>query len=172
MIDVRKATEKIAELGMLPFFPTEQNARTGVIGIVCSMADDNHQVDWIIRRCLQLWSKWEGPSELRAVFCSKFKPKDGIDVFSQLPQFLDGIPSEAEATLQGPAGYLGGQSSRLLAGETMHPNFPTDSMSLLADVIRQHPKQAPVPTESDIAAIKAEQDRNRKEWNGSEAGER
>jgi hypothetical protein len=94
---VAKATAKIGELGLLNFFPADKHARAALVGLICEdLARSNDQIDWLVRWCLNLWSKWEGPKELRAVFCSKFKPADGIECYSDLPQFLDGIPSEKE----------------------------------------------------------------------------
>jgi hypothetical protein len=162
MIDVRKAAEKIAQLGMLSFFPTEQHARAGVVALVCEMASDSAQVDWLVRRCLQLWSKWEGPGELRAVFCSKFRPRDGVEVCSLLPQFADGIPSERESI----APLLVNSEIPvipLLAGETVPNDFPMDVFQLLREAAlrRGQVHKTTVPTAADIAAIKATQKRNR-----------
>jgi hypothetical protein len=160
MIDVRKAAEKIAQLGMLPFFPTEQNARVGIVALVCEMADGNSQVDWLVRRCLQLWSRWEGPGELRAVFCSKFRPRDGVEAYSLLPQFEEGIPSEREQAPQ-----LEPATTRQIEGTVTHEDFPQDVFQLLREAAdrRRQAAKSPIPTAAEIAAIKAEQNRNRRE---------
>ena len=99
MMTIREIAPLVARLGALPYFPpvTDDNARLAVAEIFASMAKDEAQVRWTVSRCLQLWDKWEGPHELRAVLCSKFKPADGVEAGSSLPQFADGIPSESEA---------------------------------------------------------------------------
>lgn len=94
MIDTKRATEDIARLAMLKYFPADQSARAEIVILACSMAADNDQVAWLVQRCLQLWNEWEGPRELRAVFCSRYRPADGTEAYSQLRRFEDGIPSE------------------------------------------------------------------------------
>lgn len=162
MIDVRKAAEKIAQLGMLSFFPTEQNARAGVVTLVCEMAETNDQVNWLVRRCLQLWSKWEGPAELRAVFCSKFRPRDGFERYSKLPEFVEGIPTERES-LQPQRAIAGSPAPLLLSDDTVRDNFPTDVFGLLAQAARTKARvtMAPLPIQSDIDAIRRQQGRSR-----------
>ena len=41
-----------------------------------------------------LYNEWPGPQEVRAVFCSRFKPADSIEAYSSV--YMDGIPSESE----------------------------------------------------------------------------
>jgi hypothetical protein len=49
---------------------------------------------------------------MRAVFCSRYRPADGIEAYSQLLRFNDGIPSEKAAEpLQ-----LSGATMRQIAG--------------------------------------------------------
>ncbi len=139
MIDVKKASEKIAELGMLSFFPTEPFARAAVVALVCGMAEDNSQVDWLVRRCNNIWSKWEGPSELRSVFCSKFRPRDGVEAYSLLPQFADGIPSEEESLSHEERIRLEVQSYKRISGRSEPAtDFPTN-LSDLIDLVRYDP---------------------------------
>lgn len=92
MVTVAKVGVYIARLAMLKFFPTDPEARTSIVGMVCEMADNDEQVDWLTRRMLVLYNEWPGPKELRALFCSRHKPKDGIEAKSE--KFLEGVPSE------------------------------------------------------------------------------
>jgi hypothetical protein len=56
---------------------------------------NDEQLAWLIRRATALYNQWPGLSEIRAVYCSKFRPRDGIEVNSGV--YLDGIPSERAA---------------------------------------------------------------------------
>jgi hypothetical protein len=103
MIDVAKAGSSLAGLALLKFFPSDEWARTELVKLVCEMASTNEQIDWLVKRARNLWSQWEGPHELRALFCSKFKAADGIDAYSELARFADGIPSEKESLPALPA---------------------------------------------------------------------
>jgi hypothetical protein len=112
MIDTKQATADMARLSVLKFFPADQTARAENVLMACEMAQTNEQVAWLAKRCLQLWNEWEGPREMRAVFCSRHRPAEGIEAYSQLPRFSDGIPSERPVKpLQ-----LGGATMRQIAG--------------------------------------------------------
>lgn len=94
MIDTQQATRDMARLSVLKFFPADSTARAEIVLMACKMAHTNADIAWLANRCLELWNEWEGPREMRAVFCSKFLPADGIEAYSQLKRFEDGIPSE------------------------------------------------------------------------------
>jgi hypothetical protein len=92
-LDVRKVAEILGGLTLLDYFPSDPAARGALIELVCSMAQNEDQVQWLVRRMTSgLYNQWPGPREVRACFCSKFKPKDGIEVDSTV--YPDGIPSE------------------------------------------------------------------------------
>jgi hypothetical protein len=60
------------------------------------MATSDEQVIWLGHRLLQLYPKqWPGIVELRACFCKRFKPADGVEVKSAT-YFSEGFPTEAE----------------------------------------------------------------------------
>ena len=80
-------------LASLPYFPSEDIARAAIAKQVASMCRDLDQARWLMDRALQLWTKWEGPRELRALLCARHKPHDGIEV-NLSTVFPDGIPSE------------------------------------------------------------------------------
>ncbi len=90
-------------MALLKFFPADDFARAELVSMVCEMASTNEQIEWLVKRARNVWNQWEGPSELRALFCSKYKPADGVECYSALPQFADGIPSERESAPQLPA---------------------------------------------------------------------
>ena len=85
----------MAQLGLLRFFPTDVRERFALEEmIVRQLVDEDSQLDWLGKRMLQLYNDWPGPHELRAVYCSKFKPKEGpSNALSSV--FCEGIiPSE------------------------------------------------------------------------------
>ncbi len=147
----------VARLGALPFFPADAEARIAIAEIFASMASNLEQVRWTVNRCLQIWDKWEGPHELRSVLCSHYRPADGIEAYSRLPQFADGIPSEDEGRNQE---FLGAnEPKRLESGP---------ATEMLAEAVRSAPfapptaKPAPLPTEAEIEALKRTQDSRRR----------
>lgn len=85
-------TELIMELSVLKFFPSEAPARMALVRMAGEMAASEDQIRWLVKRCLVLYNEWPGPRELRALFCARFKPRDGIEVSSCV--FPEGIPPE------------------------------------------------------------------------------
>lgn len=171
-MNVREVTAQIARLGALPYFPADDDARIGIAEVFSDCASDIVQVAWTVRRCLQLWDKWEGPHELRAVFCTKYIAADGIDAFSRLSHFADGIPSELESRNQELL-YGAGEQKRLEPGaacllireaRTLEPaERPRDAVDDISDRMdrERSVKRTPAPDEDEIGRIKAEQDRRR-----------
>jgi hypothetical protein len=92
-MNFRNINDMVAELSVLKFFPSEAAARLAIVRMVGEMARSEDQIRWLIRRMTSgLYAEWPGPGELRACFCSRFPPKDGINAYSSV--YLDGIPSE------------------------------------------------------------------------------
>ena len=84
MVNVSKATATIGQLSILKFFPSDLEARVALVGIVCQFADDNEKIEWLVRRALVVFNEWPGPRELRALYCSRWKPADGAEAHSML----------------------------------------------------------------------------------------
>jgi hypothetical protein len=89
-MNFERVAELVAELTLLRFFPGDESARLAIVRMVGQMAENEDQVRWLVRRTLDLWNEWPGPLEFRAVFCSRFKPKDGKNAYSE--RFTDGLP--------------------------------------------------------------------------------
>jgi len=119
----REAVEQAtAEIFLMPFFPgSDIESRAMVMRYFFDICHTDEQVLWLGKRYVTLFSKWAGLRELRAVACSKFKPRDGIEVYSDT--YIDGIPSERpEAPLQ--LGPMNEESRKLLAGLMKSTEFP------------------------------------------------
>ena len=74
------------------------------------MCRDSDQVVWLVKRMLQLCARWPGAMEMRRVYCSKYRPLDGVELIGPSEAFPDGVPSErqveAPAQLALPAGRV------------------------------------------------------------------
>jgi hypothetical protein len=93
-ITEESASLAVRSLSALPNFPEDPVARAEIGNLILRMCTTAEEAQWLVRRTFDLWSQWEGPRELRAILCARFKPKDGIEVnYSRV--FADGIvPSE------------------------------------------------------------------------------
>lgn len=109
-LDKGRANELVAELSAMPRFPFEVRGRLAVVKLLLKMCEFEHQAHWLVDRMNDgsLFHEWPGTAEMRAVYCSKWKPKDGKFADSKI--YRSGIPSEMQkikpidykAYLEGP----------------------------------------------------------------------
>ena len=85
--------ELCAELTLLRFFPSDENARAALVLLIGRMCSTEDQVRWLVQRTLAICNEWPGPLVLRQILCSKVKPADGIET-GGTSAFPDGAPSE------------------------------------------------------------------------------
>ena len=93
MLDLEEVFNLLSELTLLKFFPPEPAARVALAKLVAQMATTHAQVEWLVARTVLLCNEWPGPRTLRQIFCSKFKPRDGIEA-GPTEMFPEGVPSE------------------------------------------------------------------------------
>lgn len=73
------AVMAVGEMSLLKFFPTDEFAKAALVGLLCRMATEPAQLQWLSRTLMDNYTEWPGPQEIRAVFCTRFKPADGIE---------------------------------------------------------------------------------------------
>jgi hypothetical protein len=88
------AAVAVEMLASLPFFPKEGGARLLIAEEIRSMCHDSEQALWLAQRMARLYSKWPSVRDMRAVYCSKYRPLDGFELIGSTEDFPDGIPSE------------------------------------------------------------------------------
>src|SRR5690242_19674631 len=138
MLNATVVSNAISRMSLLNFFPP-QTAWPALAILIDDMCATDEQVEWLARRVVTLYDSWPGPHELRAVLCSKFKPKDGIEADSEHPRYLeDGIPSE-RPQIAAPI------PKRLTAGEVSEDAECQAIVRHLAEV-KSIPKSAAVKT--------------------------
>ena len=99
-MDPKKVLDLLGGLTLLKFFPSESAARLELVNLVLRMAATYEQIEWLVTRTIAVCNEWPGPLVLRQIFCSKFKPRDGIEAGST-STFPDGLPPERP--IQAPA---------------------------------------------------------------------
>jgi hypothetical protein len=82
MVNVEQAVEQIAALVLLKFFPQDAAAQAALVKLICGMAHNNEQIAWLVERALALYNEWPGPMELRALFYTRWTPRDGVTAYS------------------------------------------------------------------------------------------
>jgi len=82
----------VEAMAAIPYFPRDGAAKAMVAAELVDMVETIEQGMWLARRYARLYEEWKGLGEMRAVYCSKFQPQDGLEAVSAL--YLEGIPSE------------------------------------------------------------------------------
>jgi hypothetical protein len=100
----RGLTTCIGRLSLMVYFPADGPSRAALAEELKRMVTYNEEAEWLAHRANQVFSNWPGVRELRALFCKRFRPKDGVEVDSKI--FPEGFPSEAELGPVPVAGLL------------------------------------------------------------------
>lgn len=95
MMDFRRVAEHLSGFLLMPYFPQDPGAGLELAKEIARYAETEDQVEWLVLRCRRLYKAWPGDAEVRACFCSRFKPADGITAYSAV--FLEGFPTEKPA---------------------------------------------------------------------------
>lgn len=90
MITETQAKVAVKRLSVLPFFPAEEFARAELARLFLRMVSETHQLEWLITMLVDRCAQYSGPKEIRGVFCTRFKPKDGIEEYSTISGFTPG----------------------------------------------------------------------------------
>lgn len=148
-MNIKRVTEMLCGLRILPFFPGDENAMLALVRMVGEMATSEDQVRWLVNRMTSgIYTRWPGPHEMRACFCSRYRPQDGINAYSTV--YLDGIPSERAAGLQiaAPA------TAQIEAGEAAKPDKrPLDALHVAMKTLEMTTRSISGPaTAEEIAA--------------------
>ena len=86
------AAAATAQLALMAFFPNDPDTRIAMAEVLIEMVDTEEHLNWLVRRALQVYSRWPGIAELRALYCSRFKPRDGIETYSEV--YGEGFPPD------------------------------------------------------------------------------
>lgn len=95
MITTKEASEAAARFAIMPFFPAEAIARTELAATLVRMVSTPQQLEWLVQAVTGHVDRWPGLREVRAIFCTRYKPADGIEEWSAIPGFTAG-DSEAD----------------------------------------------------------------------------
>ena len=148
--------------GTMRFFPSEPEARFGIAEALSKMAGNEAELRWLISRLPELYTDWPGLLEVRAVYCTRFKPRDGVEAAlgTGSPAFAALCPEDTDVKALEAA-----PRSRQITGEVLLVSADPELQALIAKVAtRYDPLRGVKPaTEDEIARIKAQQDANRRE---------
>lgn len=80
-------SEAVGRLACLRYFPTDPNARAEIMRVLDRMVGGIEQLEWLVRTMIDEVGEWQGPRELRGVFCTRYRPADGIEAWCATGKF-------------------------------------------------------------------------------------
>lgn len=71
----------VDELSILRYFPPEPAQRAGIMALMERFIPpgNSDQLEWLVWTMIDRVGEWHGPVELRGVFCTRYRPADGIE---------------------------------------------------------------------------------------------
>lgn len=81
MISIESAAASIAAMeAMIPFFPRDPNAQDYLLAALRRFVGTEDELRWLTDTAINSIRKWEGLPQLRGLFCSHFRPADGVEM--------------------------------------------------------------------------------------------
>ncbi len=84
------------DLATIPYFPQADNVRAAVMDNLLRFVAGPEEFLWLVRTTVATAKQWCGVAEMRALYCTRYRPVDGLKPEPQcaLPGFT---PSDLEA---------------------------------------------------------------------------
>lgn len=79
-------------MATMRFFPKAKEARLALVMTLGEMCNSEDEARWLVKRIRTMYTDWPGEREMRACFCSRYRPKDGINAGSVV--YPEGLPRE------------------------------------------------------------------------------
>lgn len=77
----------MVELSTLRYFPADDLTKRAVMSQIMRYCDRSDGLSWLVSQLVNRVGQWPGPAEVRGLYCSRFKPADGIEANCSLPGF-------------------------------------------------------------------------------------
>jgi hypothetical protein len=133
-------SDAVTELAQLKYFPSDDGAREGIMRLLLRLVEFGRadQLTWLVRVMVDRVGVCNGPVELRGVFCTRFKPADGIEAdCSETAAFSPAAMEVRAAVQQLPAP----EARALLAGVV--DTGDSDDVQAILDSIERMPGPQP-----------------------------
>ncbi len=96
-------------MGSIKFFPKESGAQEGIMRSLSDFVCDQKQLEWLTKTAVNFMPEWGGVTQLRALYCTRWKPLDGLEggfctVPGYTPNDNEGRAIEAPSQMALPAG--------------------------------------------------------------------
>ena len=92
----RQIAEAVEQMAMLQYFPSDASARKGIMHLLAAIVDRAERLQWLVDAMVNHIGTWYGPVELRGVYCTRFRPADGIEAYCIQSAGFTAMDIEAE----------------------------------------------------------------------------
>ena len=75
----------VGHLSMMKFFPASDVTQQAIMQLLKRMVGTREQLNWLTQTLINHVTEWPGAAEIRGLFCTKYRPSDGIDGNCTLP---------------------------------------------------------------------------------------
>ena len=99
MITKEQARIGAQRLAALPYYPNEEYARAEISRLFLRMVESPKQLEWLITVLLDRCDRYPGIKEIRGVYCTRYKPLDGVEEYSTISGFTPG-DSESQTLIE------------------------------------------------------------------------
>jgi hypothetical protein len=79
VITIRQAGVAVSQMAVLKCFPSDAIARAMLAEMILRTVSDTERLEWLVRVAVANCDEYPGPKQIRALYCTRFKPKDGGD---------------------------------------------------------------------------------------------
>lgn len=94
-ITEEQATAAVTELAaLMRYFPGDKAERGVIARVLTRMVADPKHLRWLVDALVNSAREWPGFGEVRGMYCTRYKPLDGIEANCSLPGFR---PEDGEA---------------------------------------------------------------------------
>jgi len=150
MISQNEIKRTIGAWSILKFFPSGSEAGAAISELLLSLVDSDERLEWLRGAVLGL-NEWPGPGEIRGIYCTRFKPADGIEAYSALSGFS---PADCEAANIAKA--LPPRDTKLLeSGQREQPDVSADPEMNQAVHALARTKRMSAPLKADRDYVEA-----------------
>ena len=72
---------------LIPFFPRTAAGQAAIISALESFVSTVDELNWLTNTAINHMREWSSLAELRGLYCTRYKPRDGRQEYSSLPGF-------------------------------------------------------------------------------------
>ncbi len=87
MLDTKILAGALEEMAAIPYFPESISARSAIGRQLEKFVSDEAKLRWLVTKAIEVMPKWTGIPEMRGLYCTRFKPADGVEAYCSLPGY-------------------------------------------------------------------------------------